>query len=458
MEKSIFVEKIDSFIKKERLFKPHGRYLAAVSGGADSVVMLRVMLQLGIECEVAHCNFHLRGEESVRDEKFVENLCRDLSVKYHKIDFDVESYVRQNHVSEEMACRDLRYDWFASLVDSLGLYGVIVAHHSDDNAETLFLNLLRGTGIAGLTGMQPSSFNRVRILRPLLCVSRSDIENYARELGQDFIIDSTNHENVVKRNKLRNIVIPTLRDLFPDADSAIASTIANLRGCNRLYQHEIDRLRQTHVRTAGDITEILLPQFFDEYSAAECADTLLFELLRPFGFNSAQVADIIDAYTTAHSGAEFAAGKHTATLSHGILYIEPHNSGCDSDCEYPISLSQDISEPIRISVEHISDKPFSPRCVDGKKAVCFSTEILNATLTLRHWRKGDRFRPFGMKGSRLVSDLFSDLKLSDVEKRQTWLLTADGDIVWIVGLRSSAQFSISRGDSAYIVLKVSSDR
>ena len=455
MEKSVFIEKIESFIKKEHLFASGGKYLAAVSGGADSIVMLRVLLHLGIKCEVAHCNFHLRGNESDRDEHFVLDLCNQLGVKCHKADFNVGEYERVHRVSTEMACRDLRYEWFAKLVDGGGFGGVVVAHHSDDNIETFFLNILRGTGITGLTGMQPISYNRVPILRPMLAVSRSDIEAYAAAIGQDYIIDSTNKENVVKRNRLRNVILPALREQFPDTDTAILHTIGNMRDCDKLYRHEIESISKSHIDTSHLPAKIALCDFIDSYIADGSAGTLMFELLRPYGYNYAQSTDIVDAYTSScgnASGQTFVSGSHQASLSRGVLYIMLTGDDSDLDKEYEISLDNDIFHPTPITVKHISGIPFSPKGIDGKTSVCFSTEILGSRLKLRHWREGDRFRPFGMKGSRLVSDLFSDQKLSTMEKRLVWLLTADEEIVWILGFRASANFPVPKGANEYISL------
>ena len=457
MEKSVFIEKIKSFIKKEHLFDPQSTYLAAVSGGADSVVMLRAMLEIGIKCEAAHCNFHLRGDESDRDEKFVTDMCLRLGVKLHKVDFDVAEYERSHHVSTEMACRDLRYDWFASIAQSHNLGGVIVAHHCDDNIETLFLNILRGTGVAGLAGMQPISQNRIAVLRPLLCVSRADIEAFAAEIGQHYIIDSTNRENIVKRNRLRNVILPMLCEQFPDAVSGILHTISNMRDCNRLYTHNIDILRQKYIdESASPLTRIELQKFLDSYIADGCATTLVFELLKPFGFNAVQAADIVEAYSSisskSSSGQAFCSSRYEAVLSRGSLYLLPTGDSQEESSEYEVSLSGSITAPVAISVEHVTGTSFSAKGIDGKYTVCFSPDILQAELKLRHWREGDRFCPFGMKGSRLVSDLFSDMKLSTIEKRLVWILTANEKIVWILGLRSASLYKVATSSTNFIRL------
>lgn len=454
MEKSIFIEKIDSFIKKEHLFCSDSRYLLAVSGGADSVVMLRALLSLGIDCAVAHCNFHLRGEESNRDARFVEALCSRLGVKLFSIDFDVPAYQVEHHMSLEMACRKLRYNWFTEIISEHGFEAVVVAHHSDDNIETLFLNLIRGTGIAGTTGMQPSGYNGCRVLRPMLCVSRAEIEAYAALIGQDFVTDSTNRENDVKRNRLRNVILPALREYFPDADKGLLRTIDNLRQCERLYRTNIIEVASHHLDVEqSDITVIHLSEFINRYIDEGCAETMLFELISMYGFSPTQMPEIIDAYRSENQGTGklflTKNGEYEAVLSRGNLEI----AKCFvSNDEIDIDLSQHIDYPENIAVKMCDGASFSPKGIDGKSTVCFSSEILTSHLTLRHWREGDRIRPFGMKGTRLVSDIFSDLKLSTIRKRRLWLLTADGQVLWILGIRSAALYPVTPATPRYLHL------
>ena len=444
MGKGGFLEKVSDFARRHGMFEPGKRYLAAVSGGADSVVMLRAVIALGVDCEVAHCNFHLRGRESTRDQQFVERLCAELGVKAHITHFDVAAYERERGVSTEMACRELRYAWFRRLTAENGLAGVIVAHHSGDNIETLWLNILRGSGMAGMTAIRPRNGD---ILRPLLCVSRAEIEAWAAEIGQDFVTDSTNSQNTVKRNRLRNIILPTVRENFPDADTGTLRTIENMRQCNALYQLLVDEKRERF----SDGSHIRLDEFVGEYSRAGCAEAMIFELIRPYGFNSAQAADIMAAYSGENpSGKRFLSPTHEAEISRGSLFVYPLKPSTGTD-EWEIDLNQPlVSTPIAMRCETADSATFTPEGIDGKLTACFSAEILNARVTLRHWRKGDRVKPFGMRGTRLVSDIFSDLKLTARQKRDTWLLTADGQVAWIVGVRASALFPVIPAAGSYI--------
>lgn len=436
MEKNVFIEKVAKFIESHHILSPNEAYLVAVSGGADSVVLLRVMLELGYRCTVGHCNFHLRGEESVRDEHFVTALCRDLGVECIVTHFDVPAYEREHGVSTEMACRELRYAWFRELMREHSLDAVVVAHHSDDNVETLFLNMMRGSGIAGLTAMRPVSGD---VRRPLLGVSRCDIEAFAAVIEQPFVTDSTNLESIVKRNRLRNIVIPTLKEQFPDALSGILRTIDNVQQCNSLYRQYIDELKQACCSTDGDIVRVNLATLGDR--VGENIHTALFEIIRDYGFNSAQVHEMLAAST----GSRFISGSHVVVINRDCIDIAPPAV----EEEVPA-----IEEVVHIMIRDATG--FSPRSLDGKTAVCFDISILNAKLELRHWQQGDRFRPFGMKGSRLVSDIFSDLKLSEPQKRRVLLLTANDDIVWILGIRSGALYSMTASTKRILVLTLRS--
>lgn len=213
-----FEEKTLRYIHRHMPAVANGKILAAVSGGADSVALLRVLAALGCNCIAAHCNFHLRGDEADRDEAFVRKLCHDIDIELRCTDFDVEAYKKSHGVSTEMACRELRYDWFERQRAALGCSVIAVAHHRDDNIETFFLNLVRGSGITGLAGIKPCNG---KIVRPLLGSSRDEIINYLKTLGQDYVTDSTNLENDYARNKIRNVMLPEISRLFPSAMAEI---------------------------------------------------------------------------------------------------------------------------------------------------------------------------------------------------------------------------------------------
>lgn len=434
-----FLERVKSYIASHHMLPYGGRVLVALSGGADSVALLRVLLHLNYECVAAHCNFHLRGEESMRDERFVRDLCRQLNVQLEVRHFDVPARMAADGSSLEMACRDLRYEWFETLRTSEQCEAIAVAHHRDDNIETLMLNLLRGTGIAGAAGIKPVNGH---IVRPLLCVSRSEILAYLAAISQNYIIDSTNAENDALRNRLRNIILPTMRQYFPTADTGLARSLENLLSCNELYDALLSQRLAEIVTTVGDCTVIDIKAIAGNPGAT----ALMFAAMRQFGFNSTQATEIIEAYSRDGAvGKHFYAGTYRADIDRDKIVV----AATVGQQYIPIDInSPDNGNPagLKITKIDLGNCNIASIC-DGRSKVCFAPEIARCkSLLLRHWQDGDRFKPFGMRGrSRLVSDLFTDLKLSDAEKRRAWLLEADGVVVWVVGYRSSEAFRITPG-------------
>ena len=248
--------KVETFIRQQHLLQPDGRYLVALSGGADSVCLLLVLKQLGYFVEAIHCNFHLRGEESDRDELFCKNLCAEKQIPLHLVHFDTREYAQLHKVSIEMAARQLRYHHLASLCHYLGFDGVCVAHHQDDVAETVLMNLIRGTGIKGLSGIKPKIQQRLRVgakagiptnltvIRPLLCVTRDEIEHFLKEIGQDYVTDSTNLVPDVLRNKIRLQVLPLLDEIAPSASRNIVETAENVAFAEEFLEQAVSGMME----------------------------------------------------------------------------------------------------------------------------------------------------------------------------------------------------------------------
>ena len=410
--------------------------LVALSGGADSVALLRALLEAGCHCHAAHCNFHLRGDESMRDEQFVRDLCTILGVPLTVKDFDVAAWQRAHGGSVEMACRDLRYAWFEQERERQRCSVIAVAHHADDQIETFFLNLLRGTGVKGLTGMERFSGN---IWRPLLAVSRQDILDYLSEIGQDYVTDSTNAQNDYRRNRLRNIVLPIIEQQFPHGSERILDTIGNLK-----QDHE---LLTTLVQDAiPDAQHINIQRLLCHPNAP----TLLYHRLRHLGFNRSQCEQAIEAAQSGHSGRQYTVPGHIMHVNRQSIDVEPIDK--TTGIKIPIDLTANVLSPIRIDISR-NNAPFSPRMCDGKNKVAFSVKLLDCQhIVLRHWQRGDRMRPYGLNGSKLVSDLFADLKFDHAAKRDTWLLEADGEILWVIGYRASAHYTVERESQDYLLL------
>lgn len=440
-----FTEAVEAFASTHKLLPTAGEpMLVALSGGADSVALLLVLLDLGIDLQAAHCNFGLRGEESERDMRFVQSLCDAHDVPLHIRRFDVPAYMEEHGVSLEMACRNLRYAWFRELLIDTDCNHIGVAHHADDNIETFFLNAIRGTGITGLAGMQPLNGP---IVRPLLCVSRDDIEHYLSERGQTFVTDSSNASNDMKRNRLRNVVLPALYECFPEARATLTKTIGHMRQCNDLYHVGVDAMAKQVMTHGDEATMIDVEQIHDNAM-------LLYEILKPLEFNRVQTDMMLESVRQQAVGRKFESGRHRVTVGRGVLYLTAAQPRDFS--RYPLNLrGSGINNPVALSITSVTDRPFDATLCDGKRAVAFSIDILETSRAeLRHWRDGDRFAPFGMGGrTRLLSDFFSDLKLSSHEKDNVWLLEVDGVIVWVLGHRATNHFTVPRQSKHWLLFE-----
>lgn len=426
-------DKVAATIRRANLLAPADKIIVALSGGADSVALLAVLLDLGYDCVAAHCNFHLRGAESNRDMRFVQDVCSRLGVDLIVRDFDVGARRDDTGESIEMACRSLRYEWFDQLLTRERARVIAVGHHREDNVETILLNLLRTTGIEGLVGMR---YRRDYVIRPLLDCSRSDIENYLAAKGLSFVVDSSNLSDDYLRNRLRNNVIPELSRNFPGASDAILASAANIAAAASVYRRAIDDYRQAYVASDGSIDLLSLRN-----DLGSDAPTVLRELLKNIGINLAQCVDMLR--DVRRSGLRFEGDDGVCVeLDRGSLSVSrPDLVG--SPKEFPIRFDRDTLSPVnlRVSRHHISE--FRP--ARDPDIIYLDARALDDSMcwSLRHWRKGDRIRPFGMKGSRLVSDLFSDAKYSATDKRNAWLLTCNGEVVWILGLRPSSLFNVN---------------
>lgn len=443
MSHEIFIKKVETYIARHKLLRRGTKIIVAVSGGADSVALLSALAELGYDCTAAHCNFHLRGEESARDMRHVERLAERLAVDLYVRDFDVPARRRLTGESLEMACRELRYAWFAELLDRDCAQAVAVGHHAEDQTETFFLNLLRGAGVTGLGGMKPRQGD---VVRPMLETTRAEIEEYLRLRELDWVTDSSNSSDDFARNRLRNRLLPLMEELFPGATDAIRRSMEHLRENTGLY-----------LRGAADAIAPYCSEDSQIDLAALAADPqaglILYERLRGEGFNRSQTDGMLRAATRG-TGAEFhAAGtRHSRAVDHGILRAACADSESSPEA-MDISPAHDIAEPVRISVSRHPAAAFVPE--RDPRVMYLDVRALEGSprWRLRHRRHADRMRPFGMKGSRLVSDIFAGARLSEAEKRATWLLTRDDEILWAVGLRASALYAVGPGTKEYLRLE-----
>lgn len=421
--------KIKRYIEEHKLLSPKAKVIVGLSGGADSVVLLSILHDLGYECLAAHCNFHLRGEESQRDEKFAASFASDLGISFFKISFDTTFIAQENGISIEMAARDLRYDWFEQLKKEWEAEAILVAHHQDDSIETALLNLIRGTGINGLTGIKPKNGD---IVRPLLCVSKEDILNYAERENIPYIVDSSNLEDEFMRNKIRLQILPLLKSLNPAINTALLQTIENLNEAAKVYNSSIQEVRKRVFDSEKQLIDIPLLLTFPS------PESLLFEILKEYGFGKETVKEVYRS-TTAQSGKEF--------------YSEQYRLVKDRTCFLLTPLFQKEQE--QELVFEILDKTSDFQIVKDANVAYFDAEKLTFPLTIRKWETGDRFVPFGMNGSQKLSDYFNNHKFSKPEKENVRLLCSGDAIIWVIGHRTDNRFRVVKETKKVFVAKLS---
>jgi len=424
------LEKVKKYIDDKQLLNPSSTVVVGVSGGMDSMALLDILTLLSYRCIAAHCNFHLRGEESDRDAEFVKNWCKNVDIEFTSVDFDTLAYARDKKISIEMAARELRYQWFEIVRQKYEAEVIAVAHHRDDAIETVLLNLLRGTGIKGLTGISPKKGN---IVRPLLCVSRNEIEQYLNERNIPFVTDSTNYDDTITRNYLRLNVIPMLEKLNPSAKNAIFRTSQNVGEAYHIYEDAIEKLKKEVMN--GEKISI------EKLKNTPSPVSVLFEILSSFGFNSSVVEDIIDNLDTT-SGKVFLSTQYRVIKDRQFLLLS--KIGDASNIGYEIFIHEGTNEilfPIHLKISVVNKNTIN---VNKPGRFLFSdAEKVRFPLKLRKWKEGDWFVPFGMKGKKKLSDYFTDCKFDLLEKENQWILESDGQIIWIVGKRNDERFKVS---------------
>lgn len=453
---------LQDFIKSAcNLFCPEQKGLLAVSGGIDSTVLCHLMHQARFSFSIAHCNFHLRPGDCDRDESFVRELAKRYGVNLYVAQFDTIAYATQYGQSIEEAARNLRYQFFNDILDGKvepqwkapdsdvkeSLAYIATAHHRDDSTETFFINLLRGTGLAGLHGIPSVNGN---IVRPLLSFGRDEIEQYAQENGLAHVEDYTNATTAYKRNQIRLQLMPLLREIEPNIDRAMQQNIARLSDAEKIYQSYIALVRGQVLAQKEDGYSIAI----SEIEKLSPQRTLLFELIREFGFSISQVDEILNGLHS-QSGLQFYSKTHRIVKDRTQLLVFRFTLSPESDNLIIEKKNSNVllsnGNVMRVSL--IANYPsFEPS--KSKDTACLNAEQIQWPLSVRHWKEGDRFKPFGMKGTRLVSDYFSDQKFSLIEKEQTLLLVDSKDtILWIIGHRV-AHYPIKPSTKNILILTI----
>lgn len=423
--------KFQNYIESNHLINKGDRILVALSGGVDSMVLAELFRRGGYDIAFAHCNFHLRGKESDGDEHFVREYAERVGVKLFVRQFDTLDFVENNKVSVEMAARELRYAWFNDLINANEQL-LALAHHADDQIETFFINLLRGSGIKGLKAMQPRNG---MYIRPLLWASREEIKKFAIENGIQWREDSTNNDTVYLRNKIRHELMPVFDSIKPEAREKILESVNHLASENQLYR-ELLKEKISQIETVDGVLHSIPKRHF-ERSEAESRNPLglqlLFEWIRDFGFSFSQCESIL-ASLDSEPGKEFYSANYQLVIEKETIEIFPIDS---------VQTRHNLSQ--RVTIQPVRTRhALSLLITDNPNIAQLDYDKLKLPLQTRSWQQGDRFHPLGMRGTKLVSDFFNDNDFTTFQKKNTLILTDnEGEIVWIVGYRIDDRFKIT---------------
>ena len=397
------------------------------------MVMLDLFRRHGLKYAIAHCNFGLRGKESDGEEEFVREAAEALGTTCFVRRFDTRQYSKETGISIQMAARELRYRWFNELAQEHHFDLIATAHNKNDSVETFLINLSRGTGITGLTGIRPRN---EKLIRPLLFLSRDEISSYAKAMKIAWKEDSSNASVKYLRNKIRHLLLPEFRKALPGFDEAVVKTMAQLQDTKDLLAHEADRF----VREAVTGNEQRLQIEMDRIKDLSSPGIILYEVLQPYGFHYDTVERLLDTLK-GQPGKQFFSRTHELTVDRSSLIIRPLQRAEDAEIKIPQDTAA-LQHPVSLTLKAIEKHATFKIPADGNIAT-LDMDTLRFPLILRKWKKGDHFHPLGMKGSKKLSDFFTDMKIALPDKKQVWLLESDGNIVWVVGMRIDDRYKVT---------------
>jgi tRNA(Ile)-lysidine synthase len=434
------LEKLQAHITENFPFLENKKLLLATSGGLDSMVMAQLFRQLSFDIALAHCNFQLRGIESFEDQKFVENFADQYTIPLFVTQFDTVAFAKDYKLSTQVAARDLRYNWFYELLEEEQFDYVLTAHHADDNIETFLINLSRGTGLDGLVGIPAQND---KIIRPLLFLSREEIENYASQTQLQWREDSSNASNKYLRNKIRHDLVPLLKELNPLFITSFQKTQSYLQEAQSMVD---DAAIMVYQQVAKQIDDSI---HFDllELKRLNNYRSYLYQWLKEFGFTAWQ--DIY-ALVESQSGKQVFSTEYRLIKNRDTLVLVPTPNGTNTDAFYIDEGVQEVKIPLNLSISKVST-----RSTSSNTTIFVDKNKLVFPLVIKKWSEGDSFQPFGMNGkTKKLSKLFKDEKLSVVDKENIWVLWSAKNIVWVIGLRQDERFKIENNTENILKLEV----
>ncbi|MBN2761683.1 MAG: tRNA lysidine(34) synthetase TilS [Bacteroidales bacterium] len=426
-------EQFSYFLKHSCQCNGSESVLLAISGGIDSMVMLNLFHRQGIKIAIAHCNFSLRGRESDGDEAFVRQVARDYCTDIFVKKFDTRQYADQSKISIQMAARDLRYQWFEELLRSRGFDLIAMAHQRDDSVETFLINLSRGTGITGLTGIKAKNN---KVIRPLLFLSRQEITAYAvaRKIG--WREDSSNETVKYLRNKIRHVFLPEINKILPGFENAVNTTMMHLQEVNDILDEATVRFANDAVTGTEQRKEINISKIINEPHSG----ILLYQVLQPYGFNYDTVSHLMDILN-GQPGKHFFSRTHELTVDRSRLILQPMGKMDASAVEISADTAL-IQYPVNLKLQFIENT--GRYVLPGDKNIAsFDADAIKFPMIIRRWKNGDYFYPLGMKGKKKLSDFFVDEKIALPDKKGIWILESAGNIVWVIGLRIDDRFKVT---------------
>lgn len=412
---------------------PSSRILLAVSGGIDSMVMAHLFLESGFKAGIAHCNFNLRGEESDGDEEFVKTFAEKMNVPFFKIRFDTQGFAAEKGISIQMAARDLRYRWFEEVRVENNYDFISLAHNQNDNTETFLINLTRGTGIAGLTGMRPA---HKHLIRPLLFATRNAIAAYASENSVPFREDRTNADTKYTRNKIRHRILPVFREINPSFDNTVAETAERLAQVNEIISAFLEPLKERIVTRKDGLTAFRTT----DIPRGPYARTILFELFRPYGLSAGQAGEL-EKLAMGRSGGQLFTGDWRLVKNRNEIIVVPRQESSAS--YYEVQSAEDLKNIGWVTGAKIFRKDHDFTIPSSEKIASLDSDKIVWPVIIRSPHAGDSFFPLGMKSKKKLSDYFIDRKYSIPEKEKKLVLESAGKIAWIIGDRIDNRFKIS---------------